>query len=347
MVTTDSIELYEMAWRHAEQFSQGQQRYHQQGQQGGHSSSYNTSTDLELYYIRIVSAMFYELMTKRTSGLLSMLCSFKDFHIETVNFNVTYKNHNRITYDLLPLMEGLNTAITKSLNECSLVYSKYSTLIFQGKEFVKATDYVAALTAEIRTLDDNIGLILSPSQKCTDEPSKKIKQSESPKAPETILRTHDPKLTDKLNRLAVDRQANDAAMSEQIQQLQVSLQDELKQIMSIREGIDYSINQEAIKQLLSLFDLVNETLQYHPNDESSGNYHNLIESCEDFLENIKQSLAMLGVTIINDIDGIFDPEMHRAVRGAQPTRSAIITKIIKIGFAYKDKVLEKAEVELA
>ena len=150
-----------------------------------------------------------------------------------------------------------------------------------------------------------------------------------------------------MNQLAENRRANDSAISEQIQALQVSLQDELKQIMAIREGIDYNLTQEAINQFISLFTLLSETLIYHPNNENKDSYTNLVESCEDFLENIKQSLAMLGVAIINDVGKPFDPEKHKTVRGVQPTRMATISKVVKIGFAYKNKVLEKAEVELA
>jgi molecular chaperone GrpE (heat shock protein) len=241
-------------------------------------------------------------------------------------------------------------AFSKNLEECGYLYStKYRENAFQGKAFSKDSDCVVWATDALRVLDDNIGRILTSSVQSSKELKQKdnTRKAEKTRTLDTILRIHDPKLTDKLNRFAEDRRVNDSAMLERIQQLQVSLQDELKQIMAIREGIDYNITQEAISQFVSLFYLLSETLQYHPDDESKDSYHNLVESCEDFLENIKQSLAMLGVTIINDVSKPFDPEKHIAAHGFKAIRNGVITKVVKIGFAYKNKVLEKAEVELA
>lgn len=362
MVITDSTKIYEKACYYGRQLSQAQQGY-SQNQSNGYSyvdgysgSNYNQSVDLETYYVQIIGTMFYELITKKTSDLLSLLCSVNDIRIETVNYKIKYQSYNfKRTYDLMPIIDGLNTAFSKSLEECSYLFiTKYKKDIFQGKAFNQGFDYVNWITDALRTLDDNIDRTLSAPTQSGDDKVKRDKTSKAiesktkeSKTPETILRIHDPKLTDKLNQFADNRRANDFAMSEQIQQLQVSLQDELKQIMAIREGIDYNISQEAISQFLSLFALLSETLQYHPKDENKDSYHNLIESCEDFLENIKQSLAMLGVTTINDVGKPFDPEKHKTVRGMQPTRSATISKVIKIGFAYKNRVLEKAEVELS
>ena len=356
MVLTDSIKLYEVACKYGKQQNQSG---HLPGQHNGYgynnygatySRSNSSHIDLETYYIQIIGTMFFELITKKNSGLLSLLCAVNEINVDVANFNTKFQRYNfKSTYDLFPLLVGLNAAFTKGLSECSYVYSKYGKDIFQGKSFSQGYEYVTAVTDELQTLDDNIGRCVSASSQSVEKPKRKEEVSEpkKSKAPDTILRIHAPELTDKLNQLAENRRANDSAISEQIQALQVSLQDELKQIMAIREGIDYNLTQEAINQFISLFTLLSETLIYHPNNENKDSYTNLVESCEDFLENIKQSLAMLGVAIINDVGKPFDPEKHKTVRGVQPTRMATISKVVKIGFAYKNKVLEKAEVELA
>jgi molecular chaperone GrpE (heat shock protein) len=363
MVFTDSIKLYDSAVRYGRKL-QEQKGYQSQVQRSGYNNGYNhgygnnyssnnySSVEFEPYYIQIIATMFYELITKKCSELLSLLCAVNNIKVDVTNFSIKYKRCNfQSTYDLLPLLNGLNTAFVKNLDECSRLYSakNYDKDIFQGKAFHQDFDYATFITDALRALDENIGHVLTyPNSSSTEQTVKaKIVKEEKTNTPEILLRIHDPKLTDKLNQLSENRKANDAAISEQIQQLQVSLQDELKQIMSIREGIDYNITQEAINQFVSLFSLVSETLQYHPNDENKDSYHNLIESCEDFLANIEQSLAMLGVTIINDISKQFDPESHKVARGNQPMRGARISRVLKIGFAYKGRVLEKAEVELA
>lgn len=351
MVITDSSRLYEKACQQCSRPAQEQRGYSSTYQ--NYNQSYHQNADLEPYYVQIISAVFYELITKRSSSLLSFLCSLNNIKVNTVNFSVTHQRYttNKTVWDIIPILDGINTAFIKSLDECACLFKKYRNDIFQSKVFTEGFNYVSAIQSGLKTLDENMGRILS-STKQNDEADLKKKQKgdkvteEQPGAPDILLRIHDPKLTDKLNQLAENRRANDSALSEQIQQLQVSLQDELKQIMSIREGIDYNITQEAINQFLSLFSLVSETLQYHPNHNNKDSYNNLIESCEDFLENIKQSLSMLGVTIINDVEKPFDPELHKTARGTQLTRQAVISKVIKIGFAYKNKVLEKAEVEL-
>ena len=347
MVFTDSTKLYEVACKYGKHRDQW-------GYQHGttYSRSSSAPIDLEAYYVQIIGAMFFELITKKNSSLLSMLCAVNEINVDVVNFNTKFQRCNfKGTYDLLPLLVGLNAAFTRGLDECSYLYtSKYGKDIFQGKVFSKDCDNVPAVTDELRTLDDNIGRCVSASSQSVEKQKREEKMPEEPnksKVPDTILRIHDPKLTDKLNQFADNRMANDSAISEQLQTLQVSLQNELKQIMTIREGIDYSITQEAINQFISLFALLSETLRYHPNNKNKDSYTNLIESCEDFLENIKQSLAMLGVTIINDVGKPFDPEKHRTVRDVQPTRISTISKVVKIGFSYKNKVLEKADVELA
>lgn len=356
MGITNSKEIYERARQYGIQLSKVQQGYFQ-NQPNGYSNSCgdeysgstnNQSVDLETYYIQIIGTMFYELITKKTSDLLSFLCSQNGIQIETVNYKINYQKCNfKRAFDLVPIVHGLNIAFSNGLEECSFLFkNKYKNYIFKDNEYNQESGYATWITDALKTLDQNIYRTLSvPTQSSND--TVKMDKTSKTKEPETVLRIHDPKLTDKMNQFAESRRENDSLLSEQIQKLQVSLQDELKQIMVIREGIDYNITQEAISQFLSLFALLSETLQYHPNNENKDSYRNLIDSCEDLLENIKQSLAMLGVTIINDVGKHFNPEKHKTVRGIQPTRSATISKVIKIGFEYKNKVLEKAEVDLA
>lgn len=309
---------------------------------------YTLRNELEPYYIQIINTMFYELITKRSSDLLSELCSCNKIETDVQNYRINNLRCPTVgNFDLIPILYGINIAFTKSLEECKNVFNVYVKQIFCKATFSSKSENMK-IADGLKELDKNIGRISSIPDKNSGSSLRegRLNKMKEAKSPEIILRIHDPKLTEKLNQLAENRKANDSALSEQIQQLQMSLQDELKQIMSIREGIDYNITQEAINQFIFLFSLISETLQYHPNEEKKDSYYNLIESCEDFLENIKQSLAMLGVAMINEVGEIYDPERHKMAFGQQPIRQGIISKVIKIGFAYKDKVLEKAEVEV-
>lgn len=98
---------------------------------------------------------------------------------------------------------------------------------------------------------------------------------------------------------------------------------------------------------ISIFYLIDETLRCHPDYNDPDSYENLIESCREFGEAVKQSLAMLGVTPICDTDIPYDPESCQVEPGERPKRSSRVVRILKPGFRYKGKVLEKAMVELS
>lgn len=345
MTAINSYDLYCQACQIGVQYFS--HKYH-----GGRSVGYDMESTLEEYYIRIINTLFYELITKKKSQLLSYLCSVNKVFPDVKNFRIEEQRcAYRSTYDIIPILEGINISFTKDLNECRYLYKhSYKKCTFTSMEFSKESDFQQTIVIELRNLDKNIGnaiLNFSETQKESEQKrGANMVREPKVKAADIICRIHDPKLTEKLNRYADERRVYDISLSEQIQQLQVSLQDELKQIMSIRDGIDYNIAQEAVSQFISLFHLVDETLRYHPNDENKDSYHNLIESCEDFLENIMQSLAMLGVILINDVGEPFNIEKHRLAPGRTPVREAIVSKVTKLGFIYKNKIIEKAEVEI-
>lgn len=352
MVITDSLQLYERACQEAKRYSQVPSNYNVGGNNYYNAGYCNMNVDFESYYIEIIGAMFYELITKKCSSLLSHLCVLNGIHVNLANIQIDDRQNTSIphgAFDIKPILDGLNAAFSKDLGSCSSLYNTNKDNVFQGRVFNKEFDYIDWVNNALQELDRNMARILSNEIPGEDSKSKQQEESGFPKETkkaDTIFRTHEPAFSDKLNQYADKRRADDAKLSEQIQQLQVSLQDELKQIMAIRDGIDYNNTQEAISQLLALYSLLYETLQYHPNKKNKESYNNLIESCEDLLENIEQSIAMLGVTIINDPGKPFDSGRHKAIKGSQPTGTSIVSRVVKIGFAYNKKVLEKAEVEI-
>jgi molecular chaperone GrpE (heat shock protein) len=344
MVLTNSVQIYELACQKAKESTQNLQFYNQQEQLQDAKTSQGALLELKRHYVELISTMMFELITKKHCDLLSILCTLNDIRVDVDNYEIfSISSDFKSTYDILPILDGLNIAFESGLNQCVSSFLNAKGHIFQRKAFAEEFDYISFLNNELRRLDGNLERVLSFCSYNKVEP----KLQEAILTIDTKTSMPDPKLTDKLNQLAEKRRANDTEFAEQIQNIQILLQSELKQIMSIRDGIDYYNMQEPVLQLMTLFYLISDTLLYHSHeDDSKKSYHNLIESCEDFLEHIMQSLAMLGVTIINDVDKPFDPARHKTIRGVQPIRQAHISKVTKIGFSYKDKVLEKAEVEL-
>ena len=87
-----------------------------------------------------------------------------------------------------------------------------------------------------------------------------------------------------------------------------------------------------------------ELLDYHKKTvRNAEDYNNLIDSCGDMLEAIAESMSMLGAEIIEGEGVIFDPAKHKVKKAILPPRQSLID-VKKRGFAYKGKVLKKAEV---
>jgi molecular chaperone GrpE (heat shock protein) len=291
---------------------------------------------------------------RRESDLLSAFCSsnniydtFTNFTIKKINLpGISLKNN----YDLLSIVDGITTAFLDSVDVCaSKHWATYKGYTFQRTQLPKNHRYFVLVPELLGKFDVKIGsLLLSHTQHRNKQLQQGNAEPEKAKTPDITIRMHDSKHTDQLNQLAEKRIKDDVALTEKIQSLQMSLQDELKQIMEIREGIDYNTTEEAIRQFMELYSLLSDILQYHhPNKEENERYCDLVDSCEDFLECIVQSLAILGVMLINDPPGTkFDSERHKSAHNATPQRQNIITRVVKIGFAYKNKVLEKATVEL-
>jgi len=145
----DSIKIYEKACK-----------------QGHYNTEDNAVFNLERYYISLIRAMFYELVTDKSSDLLSILCSVNDIHVEVINFSIDcdilYSRDifNLNSYNLLPIVEGLNAAFTKDLDRCSRLYLKHRKDIFQGR-VVENNNFKLLITAELEKLDNNIGYIIS------------------------------------------------------------------------------------------------------------------------------------------------------------------------------------------
>jgi len=296
----------------------------------GRNFSSKESALLEVFFMDIVKTMIYELIKEKESMLLSEFCSINHIQANTKNLIIKYKSYNEDSsnFDMLPIIEGVNAAFNKNLEESYLIYLQYKDDVLRCKKF-NLNAFKPKLITQLEFLDSNLGRVFNTIKKDTGNIQM---QHNNDKTNDNAIIEHEPKLIEKLNEFAVNRKADDSAIIESIQQLQTILQNELQQIAMIREGIEYKTLHEAILQFTSLFFLIDDVLKYHPDKNKEG-YNNLIESCVDFAEHIKQSLAMLGVTIINDIGKPYDTEYHKATQGAA-TRQSIISKVIKIGFSY-------------
>ena len=278
----------------------------------------NPTYSFKNYYLQLVTTIFYELTSKKTSPLISLLCQTniqnfapKNFQLQTaqVVFNVP------TTFDMYIIINGLNYALTESLEAALKIYEPYTQSIFRGLTLPE--NYIQDLLSNLIKLDDN----LSSAQNLGD--------------------------------LSKNRQAADEKIIGEIKKVQLALQNELprlqgtlKIISDIRDEIDFKAMAEPINQLIQLSDKINETLQRHPQADSQKGYDMLIKRCKSFSRLIEQSLAMLGAEFISEINIPLDPDRHEVINSVRPPAQAVVSKIQRVGLIYKGQILRKAEVEI-
>ena len=421
MTITSSLELYNNACREAENFGKPGTGMADNYMLYGTNSSHvdRRAAYLEPYYIRIIEAMFFELVTGGRSPLLSLLCSRNGICPDLENIRIDYTAINQGTagaFDLKPLLDGLNTAFSGNLSRCSTLYfGTYSKYVFQGMVFDKAFDQAAWISKELEKLDRQMGKIRSreclqdseaehsvpeeseedsagnntrdkdaegkladtePGENRAEDNLAGVKPEISPlgkifagenieqkdgktdiqtdgetdigkeeKPDKSVQTAKIPR--EKLEQIAAGRREADKQTSELLAELQKAIQEELGQIRQIREGVEYNYVLEAVLQLIELYMQIDDILRYHPDTTNPESYANLVDSCYEFRSNILQSLAFLGVTPISRIDVPYDPQFYQIASGARPIRGSRVLKVLRPGFVFKEKVLEKALAEIS
>ena len=299
---------------------------------------------LKNFYLQLVTTTFYELTTRKTSPLLSALCHMNQINHAPKNFsNVPAQQIFNLptSFDLYLIVYGLNVALAENLGSCLKVFENNAANIFRGQSL--RNENFQTLIQLLKALDEGLGKfrggekIFEPAEKkssALDEDDKKFLQS--------------------LNVLAENRKTDDEKILTEIKNVQLSLQDELprlqetlKKILEIREGIEYKSTEEPIRQLIGLFDKLYETAQQHPQEDALKGYEKLVRRCKNFPRYVEQALAMLGAKLINETGVPFDPAKHEATNAARPSYSAKVSKILSVGLTYKGQVRRKAEVEIS
>lgn len=337
-------------------------------------SSVTYFSTLRNSYLHIVTTIFYELVTKKNSPLLSLLCNLSNVKLTPKNFSLPttpLRFPVPTGFDLLLLVYGLNFALSENLTSCSQIFDESSKEIFREKNLDNKN--LQLLYTCLQTLDDSIGSLCGaerivekrievPVIKRVEVPVEKIveRRVEVPverrvEIPvETTPITPDKDLVQILDIIAQNRHADDERLISEIKTVQMSLQDQLprlqdtlKTIAKIRDGIDFKSMAEPINQLTQLYDKLAETLQRHPQQDTQKGYETLLKRCRNFLRYVEQSLAMLGVELINEAGVTIDFNKHEVMNMNRPSDFAKVSKVLHAGLIYKGQILRKAEVEVS
>lgn len=299
---------------------------------------------LKNFYLQLVTTTFYELTTRKTSPLLSALCHVNRIDYAPKNFsNLPAQQIFNLptSFDMYIIIDGINFAFSENLDSSLKIYDLYKKDVFRGQ--LLRQDYFQELIKNLMTLDESLGKFRGAEKNF--EPAEK-KSSALDEDEKIFLQS--------LNALAENRHADDEKILTEIKNVQLSLQDELprlqetlKKILEIREGIEYKSMEEPIRQLIGLFDKLYETAQQHPQEDAQRGYEKLVRRCKNFPRYVEQALAMLGAKLINETGVPFDPAKHEATNAARPSYSAKVSKILSVGLTYKGQVRRKAEVEIS
>ena len=281
-----------------------------------------SSPQKNLSYLQIVTTVFYELTTQKNSPLLSEMCVFNKINFDAKNFRLEKIDARRLYYvensfDMYCILSGLNEAFSKNLDACAKVYDSMKNYVFAGAPL--NPNFFPKLINLLQNIDEKL----------------------SPKIP------REENLLQDLNSIAKNRIGADEKIIAEIIKVQASMQNSLKQISEIRDGLDYRTLQEPIYQLINLYNKIDDNLKLHPQNDINKGYERLLKRCQSFLKYIAQSLEMLGVELINTAGETFNPDKHKVFDDEKSSPDSVVAKVNKIGFIYKGKVLEKAVVELA
>lgn len=306
-------------------------------------------------YLQVITTVFYELITKKTSPLLSEMCSYNNINFQGKNFQIEKSNIVRLRYvpnsvDMYFILNGLCIAFSENLYICVDFYEKCKADIFQRKmlpdERLKELPYL------LQTLDKALERFL-PQEKIVEVPVEKI--IEKKVETQSVFDEEAKSLMQDLDFIAKNRISDDEKIINAIKIVQKSMQNEvatiqdsLKKILEIRDGIDFRTLEEPIYQLINLYEKIDRNLKRHPMENTEKGYKELLGRCNSFLNYIIQSLEMLGVEIIRESGRTFDPDRNKVADDAEPVSfDSVVSKVNKFGFAYKGKIIEKAEVEVA
>ena len=316
---------------------------------------------LKSYYLQLTTMTFYELMTKKTSPLISTLCQVNNIGFQAKNFSFmpAQVSFNLYTsFDLYVIVYGLNVALAENLDSCLNVFESNGNRIFRS--VVLPPEGFQSLLMNLQALDESLGKFRNVErivEKRVEVPVEKIveKRIEVPiqSPPQNFSDEQDKDFLQSLKTLADNRHSEDEKIIDEVKKVQLALQDELprlqgtlKTILDIRDEIDFKTMEEPIRQLIRLLDKLNETLQRHPQADTQKGYDMLLKRCNVFLRFIEQALAMLGTKFINETNIPFDPDKHEVTNTSSPSAQARVSKVLRVGLTYKGQVLRKAEVEI-
>ncbi len=316
---------------------------------------------LKSYYLQLTTMTFYELMTKKTSPLISTLCQVNNIGFQAKNFSFmpAQVSFNLYTsFDLYVIVYGLNVALAENLDSCLNVFESNGNRIFRGVPL--SNEIFQSLLMHLQALDESLGKFRNVErivEKRVEVPVEKIveKRIEVPiqSPPQNFSDEQDKDFLQSLKTLADNRHSEDEKIIDEVKKVQLALQDELprlqgtlKTISEIRDGLDFKTLKEPITQLVDLFDMINETTARHPQPDMQKGYDKLIKRCRSFARYVEQSLAMLGAQLINETDIPLDTSRHKVTNATRPSDMAKVSKVLSVGLIYKGQILRKAEVEI-
>lgn len=276
---------------------------------------YASDTEPKKRFVQLVTTIFYELVTQKNSPLLSALCHANGLKFTPKNFRLEPTQENfavQTSVDFFLILQGLNVAAAENLESACKIFDDHAGYIFRGEAL--PTEYFQALHDGLSTLDNGLA-------KFTADDSRELKA------------------------LANERHASDEKILDEIKRLQLSLQDELRIIAQIRDGLDFAAQRESIRQLIELSDKLNEILSRHPQPDAQKGYGELVRRCQSLSRYVRQSLAFLGAQFICETNVPVNLSLHETPPDSRPTDNAAVSKILREGFVYKGQVLRRAQVE--
>ena len=180
----------------------------------------------------------------------------------------------------------------------------------------------------------------------------KVKNINVPKEPEVLEETNELEQANKLNDEMLKLEEEIHTLTEDKKVLEEKVRLAQAEIINYRKRKDEETasalkyaNQDIIKDLLNTVDNFERALQ---NKEVSEELKKYLSGFEMIYENLKMTLKNYGVTEINRVGEVFDPNEEQALltECVEDKDDDIVLEVLLKGYKLKDRVIRPASVKI-
>ncbi|MBO6046236.1 MAG: nucleotide exchange factor GrpE [Erysipelotrichaceae bacterium] len=276
-------------------------------------------------------------------------------------YEVIYKNFNpqsketyqELSHKIMRELENYSAYITKRAQKSHRSYNDSVTSSISRGQKIKINDKNEDSTHSSQQKEDKSHQTSQNDQNVQQVPpvtqviEKRILMSE-----EDVAKIVDERTQLRINSANNVKEFNErfVQLDDDILKIQSSATEVVNQVINFKQELTNNYILQFASSLIDLYDMIADSYDYHHKNiemTDDQNYRNAIFNYETFLEEIIDKLSYLGVTtIISEPGDSLNGSYHQVVNTQSFSSRAIVSKSVRAGFMYKDRMLRKERIEV-